>query len=145
MRFLAAEQARALVVRGVIPMRVDGRRARLQPHARRAGCARDRFSDHPRRLHARLQNLASIGGRVAAIDAPTGQVDDDVGAVDLMQPAPGRPAIPRHHAPWRSAQTPAQDDDLVALAVKSAREHRSDLSGPARNDDLHMIISEHVH
>ena len=103
-RFLAAKNAGVLVVRTIVSMCVNRGRARLQPHARRTRRPRDRLSDDARRPHARLQDLLSMSGGVSAVDAPAGQIDDDVASIDLALPAAERRSVPRNHAPWPGAR-----------------------------------------
>src|SRR5207244_9017487 len=66
-----------------------------------------------------------------------GEVDNDVGAIDLARPLVDVHAVPRDDAPCRDARGPAEDDDVVAGPVERAREDRADLTRPARNDDPH--------
>ena len=136
-RFVAAENARVLVVRTVVSMRIDRGGARLQPHAWLAGRRRDRLSNDPRRQHARLQDLLSIRSGVAAVDAAAGQIDHDIAAVDLALPIAEGRAIPGDDAPRPCFGMTAQDDHVVAILLKCASENRPDLSGSAWNDDLH--------
>jgi hypothetical protein len=85
-RFLAAEDAVGFVVRGVVTMRVDRRRRRLQPDPRWALRPRRSVAEHLRRCQPRLENLASIGLRVAAVDAAAGKIEEHVSAIQLRRP-----------------------------------------------------------
>ena len=117
-------------------MRVDRGGARLQPDARRAIRRAIASSDRARRGDARLENLAAIRLRVAAVDAAAGEVDHDVAAVDLAGPA-GEVA-PSHatsrHGRFRGARlnttTRARRDERCGRGA-------SHLSGAAGDDDAH--------
>ena len=129
-----------LVVRAVVTVRIDCGSARLQPHAWRTGCPRDRLSDNARRQHARLQDLFSICGAVSAVNTSTGQVDHDVASIDLALPIAKGRAIPGNDAPWPNVGTTAQDDHVMTVSVKCARKNGPDLAGSAWNDDPHATF-----
>src|SRR4051812_15592704 len=97
--FMATENARVLVVRMVVPVRINRRRACLQPHPWLARRRRDRLSNDTCRQHTRLHDLVSIGFRVTAVDAAAGQIDHDVAAVNLTLPVAEGRAIPRDDSP----------------------------------------------
>ena len=101
---VAADEAGRLVVGRVEAVGVDGRRAHLQPDARRPLGARDGLADHARRVDARAHHLREVGVRVAAVDAAAGEIDDDVGAVELARPRPDRAPVPG--APCARASPP---------------------------------------
>jgi hypothetical protein len=50
--------------------------------------------DHDGRLHLRLNDLPPVGGVVATVDAPTGQIDDNIGLVDFVRPRPEGFCVP---------------------------------------------------
>src|SRR5687768_1909115 len=109
-------------------MRVDRGGARLQPYPRRRFGAGDGLADDARRGDPRLQDLLAIGGVVATVDAAAREVDNDVRAVDLALPVAAARAIPLDDAPRTMVRLAAEHDDVVAVAVKGAREDRADLS-----------------
>jgi len=132
---------RALIVRTVVSVRIDGGSARLQPHPWLTRCPGNRLSNDARRQDARLHDLFSIGGVVSAIDTASGQIDHNVGPIDLALPMAEGRAIPGNDAPWANVGTTAQDDHVVAVSVKCAGKNGSDLSGSPRNDDLHCTLT----
>ena len=75
---MTAENAGRLVIVGIVAMGVDRGGAGLQPHARRAVATGDRPAEHFGRTDSRVDDLASILGGVAAIDAPAGQIDHGI-------------------------------------------------------------------
>jgi len=83
------------------------------------------------------QDLFPASGGVSAIDAPAGQIDDDVASIDDALPAAKRRSVPRNHAPRPGASAAAQDDDVITASVKRPGKNRPDLSGSSWNDDLH--------
>src|SRR5262249_8694850 len=136
-RLRAPEEAGSFVVRRVESMRIDSRRARLQPDMRRPRRAADRFADGARRRDSRIQNFASIRGVVGAVAAAAGEVDDDVSAVDFSLPRTERRPIPLDDTPRGTLHVAAEHYDVMATAVECTRQYRSDLSRPTRNHDLH--------
>ena len=52
----------------------------------------------------------------------------------------GRSPVPAPRRATARWPAPAEHDDLMAVAVKRAGEHRPDLSGSAGNDDLHRTL-----
>src|ERR671918_638939 len=71
--------------------------------------------------------------------AARGEVDDDVGAVDFVDPGPEGAPIPLHRARLTLAAS-AEHDDLVASRTESSSENPADLPGATWNDDLHGRI-----
>ena len=124
----------------VVSMGIDRGGAGLQPDAWRTRSSRDRLSDHAGRQHARLQDLLSIGGSVSTVDTAAGQIDHDVAAIDLTLPVAEGRTVPGDDAPRPDVGTAAQDDHVVAVAVKCPRENRPDLSRSTWNDDLHSSL-----
>src|SRR5205085_11009171 len=123
--FIAADDAAGLVVGGIEAMRVDRRGRRLQPDMRRIGGARDGLADGMRRLDARVHDLALVLRVVAAIDATTGQIDDDVRAVDDV----------RQVAPW-NAGAPADDDHLASRRAEVFGQQSAEVASASGDDDL---------
>ena len=78
-----------------------------------------------------------VSGGVPAVDAAPRQIDHRMAAVNLTLPCALCCAIPRDHSPWLRLGTPAQDDDLIAAAVKGTRKNCPNLSGPTWYDDFH--------
>src|SRR5688572_10577246 len=118
-------------------MGVDRRRARLQPDPRRLRCPGDGFPYDSRRTNTRFENHGPAPGRVAAVDAAPGQVDDDVTPIDLACPRAERFAIPGDGAA-RTRMGPAADHhDVVAFVLERSRQDGADLPRPAGDDDLH--------
>src|SRR5688572_13463665 len=124
----------------VVPVRINRRGARLQPHAWLARRRRDRLSNDTCRQHTRLHDLVSIGFRVTAVDAAAGQIDHDVAAVNLTLPVAEGRAIPRDDPPRTPLRLSAEHGDIVAAMVKRSRQDRADLSGPTWNDNLHVAL-----
>src|SRR5918994_6627735 len=116
-------------------MRIDRRGAGLQPRRRRPPCSGDRLADYARRFNARREDFLPIRRVVAAVDAAPREVDDDVCAVDLALPITEHGAIPLDDAPWSDVRVTAEHHDIVAVAVKCARQHRSDLPRTTWNHD----------
>lgn len=85
----------------------------------------------------RFLDQSAILGRVAAIDTPPGQVDDDIRSVNFRGPIAERFRIPADDPPRSVAGMPAQDDDLVTVGDERSRQNVADLAGPSREDDLH--------
>ena len=92
--FLAAQDARRLVVRGVVAVGIDRSGARLQPNARRPGGLGNSFSYSECRLNPGFFDEAAILGMVSAVNAPPGQVDNDVRPINFGGPFTGRLSIP---------------------------------------------------
>ncbi len=92
-RLHAADRA-VLVVRRPERVGVDRRRAGLDPQGRRPRRLRDGLADDPRRVDPRVEHRGAVGRGVAAVHAAAGQVDDDVGAVELGRPRSQRLAVP---------------------------------------------------
>src|SRR6267143_5754911 len=109
-------------------MRINRRGAGLQPRTRRPLGPSDGLADHARRLNARVQDVLSIRRVVAAVDAASRQIDDNVRAVNDRSPGAERDAIPLDDAPRTYLWLPAEDDDIMAIAVECTRQDRSDLS-----------------
>ena len=79
---------------------------------------------------------------VAAIHRSTGQIDDHIGAIDLVRPRTKRSPIPNHclHATGLrqiSATFAREHHALVAALAKRADEHLSNLSTAAGDNDFH--------
>jgi hypothetical protein len=72
--------------------------------------------------------LPSIHRVVSAVDAAPREVDDNVRAVDDRSPGAEGDAIPLDDTPRKCLWLPAEDDDVMAIAMKRARQDRSDLS-----------------
>src|SRR5205807_4358583 len=101
--------------------------ARLQPDVRRILRNGDGFADDARGEHARLDYLLLIRRAVAAVDVPSGQIDDDVGAVDLPCPGIEVDAVPPHGAPRPHGALPAEHDHLM-LRIKGAGQKSAEMS-----------------
>jgi hypothetical protein len=84
-----------------------------------------------------------MSGCISTIDATAGQVDDDVASIDLALPTAEGRAIPANHAPWPNLGTTAQDDHVMAVAMKRAGKNRPNLSRSSWNDNLHTPSSVH--
>jgi hypothetical protein len=111
--FGSTDDAGGLIVRRVVPVRVDRRRARLEPDAWWFLAASDRGAHRAGGLHSRIHDLGAVRGGVAAVDAAAGHVDHDVGAVDLVRPLTDGLAVPLHGPPRRGPWLPAQHDHVV--------------------------------
>jgi hypothetical protein len=72
--------------------------------------------------------VPSIRRVVAAVDAPSRQVDDDLRTVDFALPRAEGRAVPLDHAPRRAPALTAKDHHVMAVAMKGTRQDRSDLS-----------------
>src|SRR5262245_20121174 len=78
---------------------------------------------------------------IAAVHATPGQVDHDVGPVEVGRPIADRLGIPAGHLPGSGPRVTAEDDDLMAVRVEGAGEHCPDLPAPPRDNDLHTPAS----
>src|SRR5262245_36338794 len=145
---MAADDSRDLVVRSLVSMRVDGGGARLQPYAGWPIGVRDRPPDRARREYARVHNLAAVVSGVPAVDAAAGEVDQHVGAIDLVGPRTRPDAVPLDHAPGPALsgvegsdlRTTTENDHVVALRMEGSGEQCAHLARAARYDDFHGII-----
>ena len=70
----------------------------------------------------------SILRAVAAIDAPSGEVDDNICAVDFTLPRTERRAVPLNDASWTHLRLPAEDHNIMTISVKGARQDGTNLS-----------------
>ena len=116
---------------------VDRRRAGLDPDAPAAA----RPARWPRRRRASSgpasPDRGAVGRRVAAVHAAAGQVDHDVGAVELGRPRSQRLAVPGDDASGGRRRPARQHDDIVAIGLKCPREQLPDLSRSARQHETH--------
>ena len=134
---LAAADRAVLVVRRPERVGVDRRRAGLDPHRRRPRRLRDGLADDPRRADPRVEHRGAVGRRVAAVDAAAGQVDHDVGAVELGRPGAQRLAVPGDHASGGRRRPARQHDDIVAIGLERPRQQLPDLTRSTRQDETH--------
>ena len=78
----------------IIGWRIKRGAGSVEPERRRFFASGNGFADGFCGVDARINDFAFIFRVVAAIDAAAGEVDDDVGAVELARPGAGRAAIP---------------------------------------------------
>ena len=71
----------------------------VEPEARRCGRGGDETAEEKRGEGAGVVNLAAVFGVVAAVDGASGEMDDGVGAVELIDPGAGVETIPRERLP----------------------------------------------
>ena len=119
----ASDQAGCLVVGRIVPMGVDGGRARLQPDGRRALRVPDGLPDSPHARNAGVEDLVPVLLRVAAVHGAAGEVDHDVRPVDLPRPVsllPGSQRTTRQGAAfgWRPRTTTSWPSPWNARASK---------------------------
>jgi hypothetical protein len=81
--------------------------------------------------------VAAIFGVVAAVDGASGEMDDGVGAVKLVDPGAGVEAIPWECAPGRGMRVARENGDGVTIGVEMAGEEGADLSAAAGDEDAH--------
>src|SRR5207302_274227 len=101
----------------------------------RPGRRGDRIADQPRGDDSRLLDLATIGRAVPAVDAPAGEVDDDVSSVDLLSPFAGMQSVPRDGRPRLGPDVAGDNDNSNASHVEMTRENLPDLPAPAGDND----------
>src|SRR5579875_3837098 len=80
---VATDLAGDIVHRAIEAVPVDSCRTRVEPEPWRFGGTGNRLSDETGGDGARVADFALMSGRVAAIDAASGEIDDHVGAVDF--------------------------------------------------------------
>ena len=84
------------------------------------GRAGNHLSNQHRRQDAGFLDLAAGGGVIACVDAPAGEVDQYIAAVDLVGPWAEIAGIPLDCFPGRRFRMPAQDSDRMAVVVEMA-------------------------
>jgi hypothetical protein len=74
-----------------------------------------------------MLDLAAIRGVITAIHAPTGEINDDIRAVDDTRPIAHLKCIPTHTIPLGLAGMPADDGDEVALLMEVPRKNAPEM------------------
>src|SRR5262249_30448741 len=126
-RLQATDDARGLVIGRVVAVSVDRRGAHLQPDTRWPRRRRDGIADDARAAHTRVLDHATILGRVAAVDAAPGEIDDDVRAVEIPRPGAEVPGVPGDHTPGGFLRCSAENDDVMSVRMQGAGEDSADL------------------
>src|SRR5665213_2780141 len=139
-RLIAAQFAVDLVHRAVGRMPVDCRGARVDPQSGRCLQPGNGLAEYLRAHDSRFENRAAVGGRIAAIDAPAGQIDTDVAAFERANPFAARRPVPGNRLPRLRARPAAQHNHLVTLFVEVPRKDTPHLSRAAWNNDLHFRV-----
>jgi hypothetical protein len=75
---------------------------------------------------------------VAAVDAPPGQIDDDVRTVDFRRPSADRLGIPPDDPPGSLAGIAAEDHYLMAVGDEGTSQQCANLAASAWDDNLHV-------
>jgi hypothetical protein len=75
-----------------------------------------------------MARLHPSGECVAAIYASTGEVDQNVAAIEFVTPRTQTESIPGNHPPGRLSLLAAKNNHTMAIAVKVPSEDRSDLT-----------------
>ena len=70
-----------------------------------------------------------MGGVVAAVDAPSGQIDDDVATIDRLGPGTKIIAGPGDSLPLCWFRLTTDHGDVITVFVKVSRKQRADLPG----------------
>ena len=126
--FRPADDAGGFIVRRVISMGVNRRRACLEPNARGRPRLRNRIADHLRRLQTRLRDDSAIRGSVATVHTLACQIDNRIGRLKFLRPLAERFAIPRDGSPREVSVRSTQHDDFMTARVKSPRQHLAKLT-----------------
>src|SRR5436190_12619206 len=130
---VAAEDATMLVVRRVVTMRIDRRRAGLQPDARRICAFCDRSAHYRGRRDARLHDRPPVRRVVPAVHAAAREVDHCTRTLQISRPRPEGLAVPiRLLLP----RVPAKDDYLMTGSGQGAAQDRPDLARATCDHDL---------
>ncbi len=74
---------------------------------------------------------------ITAVDASPGQVDDRIGAFQLVGPQTGRTAVPNQDRPGYLRCFSRKHDDLMPVPMEIPGQDRADMSAASGNDDLH--------
>ena len=136
---VSPDDAGEFVVRSIVSMGVNRGRARLKPDRGGSCRFRDRSSHRGDGLDSRLEDFPPVLRRVAAIHRPSCQIDDHVGAGEVMGPPLQPCGVPFHHAPRCRFHSPGQDRDFVTITLEGARQERPNLPRPSRNRDFHRL------
>src|SRR5690606_1368435 len=115
----------------VVGVPVDRRGRRVDPERRRCGGVGDRRAERPRRLDARAQDLGASTCVVARVDAPPGEGEDDIRAVDEVAHGTGI-------TPPRIAARAPDRRDLVAIRTQPVGEDApAELGRPGDHPSRH--------
>src|ERR1700704_5621089 len=86
-----------------------------------------------------LHDLHAVGLVVSAVDATSGQVDDNIRAIYFLEPISRVPSVPRDGRPGRRLDMTSHGDNVESTSVEVARQNLSELSAPAGDDDAHEV------
>ena len=80
-------------------MAVDRGRAGIEPQTWRFCCTSDSLTDEAGGYGARAKNFPAVRGAVAAIDAPSREIDDDIRTLEDIRPIPQIVSVPDDDRP----------------------------------------------
>jgi hypothetical protein len=100
--------------------------------------ARDRLAHNPGRFHSRVFDKPAVFRMVSAIHIMTGQIDNDVSAVDFRCPWTKGFGIPGYNAPSCLLWPSTENYHFVPGFMERSREDCSDLSCTAGDYYFHI-------
>ena len=117
-------------------VRIDRRRAGLQPHARRGLRCGDGLADGQGGLDPAGHHLVQVRPVVAAVHRAAGEIHHRVGAVDLARPCALGTAVPAQGRVWNRA---TQNLDLMTRGDEAPCDDLTELAGTTGNEDAHRV------
>ena len=133
--FVTAALAGALVHGTIKSMAVNGCGGGIEPEAGRVSEGADDLSEKMRGDDAGVVDVDAVVGRVAAVDAATGEIDADVGAFEVLRPEAGCLRIPVDGLPLSGVRAAGENDDVMSALLEISPEHATNLAAASGNDN----------
>src|SRR5688572_27462961 len=122
-------------------MRINRRRARLQPNRWRPRQPLYRLAQHPSRFHPRIDNLAPILRPIPTIHTPPREIDQHICAFQLLRPRSEILAVPLHKSNIPPiTPRPSRKHHHLMLPGKSTLQHPPHLPSPTCENNLHLNL-----